>query len=63
MITKSGINWLYEGVSLLPNGRKIDLTSRGEGADDFVGAVGTDFISTNLTATDDEEDDEELVVV
>jgi hypothetical protein len=63
MITKSGIRLLYEGVSRvqLPNGRKIELASR-EGADDFVGAVGTDFISTNLTATDDEEDDEELAV-
>jgi hypothetical protein len=38
----------------LPNGWKIEPASR-EGADDFVDAVGTDFISTNLTGTDDEE--------
>jgi hypothetical protein len=45
------------GVSfqvLLPNGRKLELAS-SEGADDFVDIVGSDFISTNLTATDDQE--------
>jgi hypothetical protein len=56
MSTKSGILWLDEGVSRvkLPNGRKIGLASR-EGADDFVDAVCTDFISTNLTAASDEQ--------
>jgi hypothetical protein len=39
---------------VLPNGRKIELASR-EGADEFVDTVGSDFISTNLTAADDEE--------
>jgi hypothetical protein len=60
MITKSGIRLLNEGIHQvqLPNGRIIELASR-EGADDFVDAVGTDIISTNLTATDDEEDDED----
>jgi hypothetical protein len=45
------------GVSLqvvFPNGRKLELASR-EGADEFVGNVGTEFISTNLTATDDQK--------
>jgi hypothetical protein len=61
MITKSGIHWLYEGIPQvqLRNGRIIELASRG-GADDFVGAVGTDFFSTNLTAAYNEEDDDEL---
>jgi hypothetical protein len=36
--------------ALLPNGRRFELTSR-KGADDCVDAVGTDFISTNLIAT------------
>jgi hypothetical protein len=57
MFTKSGIRLLNEGGRKdkvrLPNGRKIGLASR-EGADDFVDTVATDFISTNLTATDDE---------
>jgi hypothetical protein len=39
---------------LLPNRRKLDLASRDD-ADAFVDAVGTDFISTSLTATDDQE--------
>jgi hypothetical protein len=37
---------------VLPNGRNVELYSK-EGADDFVDAVGTDFISTILTTTDD----------
>jgi hypothetical protein len=56
MTTNSGIRWLGEEIRQveLPNGRKIKLASR-EGADDFIDTVGTDFISTNLTATDDHE--------
>jgi hypothetical protein len=58
LISKSGIHWLCleEGIRQvkLPNGRKIELASR-EGADDFVDTVGTDFISTNLTAANDAE--------
>jgi hypothetical protein len=38
----------------LPNGRKIKLLSK-KGADQFVQAVGTDFFSMNLTATNDAE--------
>jgi hypothetical protein len=38
----------------LPNGRKIKRLSM-EGADEFVEAVGTDFISTNLNTTNDQE--------
>jgi hypothetical protein len=54
--TKGGIIWLDENINQvkLPNGRKIDVTSR-EGADDFIETVGTDFISTSLTAADDNE--------
>jgi hypothetical protein len=56
MNSKSGIRCLDEDSRQveLPNGRKIELASR-EGADDLVDTVGTDFISTNLTATDHEE--------
>jgi hypothetical protein len=60
MTTKSGIRpgvrWLKEGSFqvVLANGRNVELGSR-EGADDFIDTVGTDFISTNLTATDDHE--------
>jgi hypothetical protein len=43
--TSNGVS--YQVV--LPNGRKVKLCSK-EGADEFVGAVGTDFISMNLTA-------------
>jgi hypothetical protein len=39
---------------LSPSGRKFDLCSK-EDADEFVDILGTDFISTNLTATDDQE--------
>jgi hypothetical protein len=35
---------------VLPNGRKVELSSK-EGADEFVETVGTEFISTSLTAT------------
>jgi hypothetical protein len=54
--TKGGISWLKGSISQvkLPNGRKFHVTSR-EGADDFIETVGTDFISTNLTAADDDE--------
>jgi hypothetical protein len=38
----------------LPNGRNVDLFSK-EGAHEFVDTVGTDFISTNLTATANHE--------
>jgi hypothetical protein len=38
----------------LPNGRKIEILTK-EGADEFIEAVGTDFISRNLTATNDAE--------
>jgi hypothetical protein len=40
---------------LLPNGRNVELCGSKEGADEFVDTVGTDFISTNLTTTDDQE--------
>jgi hypothetical protein len=39
---------------VLPNGRNVELCSK-EGADEFVDAVGTAFISTNLTAAIDDE--------
>jgi hypothetical protein len=39
---------------ILLNGRTFELCSK-EGADDFVDAVGTDFISTCLTATRDKQ--------
>jgi hypothetical protein len=39
---------------VLPNGRKVELHSK-KGADEFVDTVGTDFMSTNLTATDNQE--------
>jgi hypothetical protein len=38
----------------LPNGRKVELHSK-KGADEFLDTVGTDFISTTLTATDNQE--------
>jgi hypothetical protein len=54
--TKSGIRYLRDSSRQveLPNGRKFKLGSR-RGADNFVDTVGTDFISTNLTAADDQE--------
>jgi hypothetical protein len=62
MNTKSGIccciRWADGGSRVhaveLPNGRRIELLSK-EGVDEFVDAIGTDFISTNLTTTDDQE--------
>jgi hypothetical protein len=56
MSTKSGIRWLNGGITKveLPNGRKIELCSK-EGADEFVDTVGNDFMSKNLTATNDGE--------
>jgi hypothetical protein len=56
MATKGGIRHLVAGTRQveLPNGRTFELASR-EGADDFVDTVGTDFISTNLTAANDSE--------
>jgi hypothetical protein len=40
---------------VLPNGRTLELCSK-EGADEFVGTAGTDFISTNMTTRDDSRD-------
>jgi hypothetical protein len=37
---------------LLPNGRKLELNSKKD-ADEFIDTVGTDFMSTSLTAADD----------
>jgi hypothetical protein len=37
-----------------PNGRKLKLDSK-EGADEFVDTLGTDFMSTSLAASDDQE--------
>jgi hypothetical protein len=61
MTTKSGIRcyggWTHDYIINeveLPNGRKIERLSK-EGADEFVEAVGTDFISTNLTAANEKE--------
>jgi hypothetical protein len=62
MLTKSGIRFSLGGTDRgrrareveLRNGRKIKLLPK-EGADEFVDAVGTDFISTNLTAANDDE--------
>jgi hypothetical protein len=39
---------------VLSNGRNVERSSK-ENADDFVDTIGTYFISTNLTATDDQE--------
>jgi hypothetical protein len=39
---------------LLSNGRNVYVCSK-EGADEFVDAVGTDFISTNMTTADYKE--------
>jgi hypothetical protein len=57
----SGLHYTYrktnQGMSiqvLLPNGRNVELRSK-EGTDEFVDAVGANFISTNLTAADDQE--------
>jgi hypothetical protein len=50
--TGQGDEMLFQ-VSL-PNGRKLDLQSK-KGADEFVDTFGTDFTSTSLTATDDQE--------
>jgi hypothetical protein len=47
---------------LLPNGRNVELCSK-EGADEFVDAVGTDFISTNLTATGDKLSDAYVLIL
>jgi hypothetical protein len=41
----------------LPNGRNVEICSK-EGADEFVDNVGSSFISTVLTATEDQEDHE-----
>jgi hypothetical protein len=68
MKTKSGIRcspgWMdFDGTIReveLPNGRKIKLLESEEGVGEFVDAVGTDFISTNLTAA--AQDDQELTV-
>jgi hypothetical protein len=60
MPTKSGIrcSWVRNDIVVtevqLPNGRKIKIVSK-EGADEFIEAVGTDFISRNLTAANDAE--------
>jgi hypothetical protein len=61
MTTKSGIRcsrgWTDDLIVHeveLPNGRKIERLTM-EGADEFVEAVGIDFISTNLTTTNDNE--------
>jgi hypothetical protein len=61
MTTKSGIHfsggWSHDlrvHEVELPNGRKIERLSM-EGADEFVEAVGTDFMSTNLNTTNDQE--------
>jgi hypothetical protein len=54
MTTKSGVRWLTDGKVVLPNGRQIELRSK-EGANEFIDAVGTAFISANLIATDDQE--------
>jgi hypothetical protein len=39
---------------LFPSGRKVEVWSK-EGADEFIDTVGTDFISTNITAAGDKE--------
>jgi hypothetical protein len=54
--TKSGIRCLHVAnlQVKLPNGRKIVVCSR-EGVDEFVDTVGTDFISVNLTAANEQE--------
>jgi hypothetical protein len=41
------IRWFFRTVE-----KQVELFSK-EGADEFVDTVGTDFISTNLTARDD----------
>jgi hypothetical protein len=51
-MTNQGNGMSFQVV--LPNGRKLELVSK-EGADEFVDTVGTDFISTNLAATDDQK--------
>jgi hypothetical protein len=51
-VTNQGIGRLLHVV--LPNGRKVELHSK-KGADKFVDTVGTNFMSTNLTATDDQQ--------
>jgi hypothetical protein len=50
--TKQGNGMVFQVA--LPNGRKLDLSSK-KGADEFVDTIGTAFISTSLTATDDQE--------
>jgi hypothetical protein len=50
--TNQGNGVLFHVV--LPNGCKVELHSK-EGADEFIEAVGTDFMSTNLTTTDDQK--------
>jgi hypothetical protein len=62
MSTKSGIRcpggWTDDLIVReveLPNGRKIKRLTTEAGANEFVEAVGIDFISTNLTATNDHE--------
>jgi hypothetical protein len=51
--TKKQVNGVSFQV-LLPNGRKLELASK-KGADEFIDTFGTDFMSTSLTATDDQE--------
>jgi hypothetical protein len=51
-VTNQGNDMSFQVV--LPNGRKVELHSK-EGADEFVDTFGTDFISTTLAATDNQE--------
>jgi hypothetical protein len=51
-LTNQGKDMSFQVV--LPNGRKVELCSK-KVADEFLDTVGTDFISTNLTATDNQE--------
>jgi hypothetical protein len=50
--TKQGNDMVFQVA--LPNGRNLDLSSK-KGADEFVDTFGSAFISTSLTATDDQE--------
>jgi hypothetical protein len=51
--TKQGNDMFLFQVAL-PNGRKLDIDSK-KGADEFIDTFGTDFMSTSLTATGDQE--------
>jgi hypothetical protein len=51
-MTNQGNDMLFHVV--LPNGCKVELHSK-KGADEFLDTVGTDFMSTSLAATDDQE--------